>query len=56
MVNGFHFVPEILIWIIVVIAAGMLGSFFGSRVLSFNGLRFVLAFVLAMAGFKLFFY
>jgi uncharacterized membrane protein YfcA len=56
MVNGFHFVPEILTWIIVVTVAGMLGSFVGSRVLSFKELRFVLAFVLAMAGFKLFFY
>jgi len=56
MVNGFHFVPEILTWIIVVIAAGMFGSFVGSSMLSFKRLRYVLAFVLAMAGFKLFFY
>lgn len=56
MLNGFHFVPEILTWIIIVTIAGVLGSFIGSRVLSFKELRFVLAFVLAMAGFKLFFY
>ena len=56
LVSGFHFVPEILTWIIVVVAAGMFGSFVGSRMLSTYKLRFVLAFVLAIAGFKLFFY
>jgi uncharacterized protein len=56
MVNGFHFVPEILTWIFVVVTAGLLGSYVGSRRLSTKELPFVLAFVLAMAGFKLFFY
>ena len=56
LVSGFHFVPEILTWIIVVVSAGMFGSFVGSRMLSTYKLRFVLAFVLAIAGFKLFFY
>lgn len=56
MINGFHFVPEIWTWIIVVVSAGMVGSFIGSRVLSIKELRFVLAFVLSVAGFKLFFY
>jgi uncharacterized protein len=56
MVSGFHFVPEIVTWIFVVVTAGLLGSYIGSRRLSTKELRFVLAFVLAMAGFKLFFY
>jgi len=55
-VNGFHFAPELLNWIVVVVAAGMLGSFVGSRLLSIKELRFVLAFVLAIVGFKLCFY
>ncbi len=56
MVKGFHFVPEILNWIIIVIIAGMLGSYIGSKILSIRSLRYVLAAVLGIAGFKLFFY
>jgi uncharacterized protein len=56
MVSGFHFVPEILTWIFVVVTAGLLGSYVGSRRLSAMGLRYVLAFVLSIAGFKLLFY
>lgn len=56
MVSGFHFVPEILTWIIVVATAGLLGSYLGSKKISILGLRYVLAFVLAMASFKLLFY
>ena len=54
--QGFRFAPEILSWIAVVISAGMLGSFLGSRVLSFKALRYVLAMVLSMAGLKLLLY
>jgi uncharacterized membrane protein YfcA len=56
LVKGFHFVPEISIWISTVILAGMLGSFIGSKILSTQSLRYVLAVVLGMAGFKLFIY
>ena len=45
MISGFHFVPEILKWIIVVITTGMLGSFIGSKLLSSRELRYVLAVV-----------
>lgn len=56
LVKGFHLPPELLGWIMVVVTAGMLGSYLGSRKLSLKEVRYVLALVLGMAGFKLFFY
>jgi uncharacterized membrane protein YfcA len=56
MMKGFHFVPEIMTWILVVTITGLLGSYTGSKLLSLRSLKYVLAGVLCMAGIKLFFY
>jgi uncharacterized protein len=47
-VKGIHFAPELLSWIVVVVAAGEIGSDIGSWKLSFKDLRCIPASVLGM--------
>lgn len=52
--TGIQISPNILYWVVVAFAAGLLGAFVGSRKLSLSRLRYLLAFVLLMASVKLF--
>ena len=53
--SGVHLSPMIIPWILVALAGGFLGSWSGSFKFSISTLRYVLASVLVMASFKLFF-
>lgn len=47
------FSPDLLVWIVVAFCGGLLGSYSGSFKLSLLNLRYLLAFVLLLASFKL---
>jgi len=53
--SGVHLAPTILPWIVVALVGGFLGSWSGSFKFSEVKLRYILATVLVMASFKLFF-
>jgi uncharacterized protein len=52
-----NFVPDtrMAIWIVIALAGGTVGSYFGSSRISAKGLKYILANVLCFAAFKLFF-
>lgn len=52
---GMEISPNIILWVIVALAGGLIGGYVGSRQVSFSQLKYVLAFVLIIAGIKLFF-
>lgn len=53
--TGIQFSPQIVYWIVVALAGGLLGAYVGSFKLSLVKLRYLLAFVLLMASIKLLF-
>ncbi|MCF6170846.1 MAG: sulfite exporter TauE/SafE family protein [Bacteroidales bacterium] len=53
--SGIHISPDILYWVVVAFAGGLLGAYVGSYKLSLLKLRYLLAFVLLLASVKLFF-
>lgn len=52
--NGVTFKPQVVVLIILVLLGGYLGAYFGSKKVNSKYLRYVLAFVLALACLKLF--
>ena len=55
VVAGMEISPNIISWVLVAFAGGILGSYVGSRKVTFIQLKYVLALVLVMASVKLFF-
>ena len=55
VVAGMEISPNIISWVLVAFAGGVLGSYVGSRKVTFIQLKYVLALVLVMASVKLFF-
>lgn len=53
--TGINISPNIIYWIIIAILGGLLGAWLGSKKLSHIKLNYLLAFVLLLASFKLFF-
>ena len=51
---GMEIPPNIYTWIVIAFMGGLIGGYGGSRKVSFNQLRFILAFVLVIASIKLF--
>lgn len=51
--SGLNYSPQIILWVVIAFAGGLLGAYVGSFKLSLVRLRYLLAFVLLLASIKL---